>query len=110
VPGQLSQYSDGLQAGQPGFNSLKGQEISPYSTASKPALGPNQSPIQWVPGGSFPGRRGLSDRGVNVTTYPNLVPRPRMMQLQSPIRPHDLVLNDLSRGITLSFEFAGDVP
>jgi hypothetical protein len=51
----ISWYSDGLQAGWPGFNSRQGQEIFLYSTASRLALGPTQLPNQWVPGALFPG-------------------------------------------------------
>jgi hypothetical protein len=40
---------------------------------SRPALGPTQPPVQWVPGVLSPGvKRG---RGVTLTTYPHLVPR-----------------------------------
>jgi hypothetical protein len=40
---------------------------------SRPALGPTQSPVQWVPGVLSPGlKRG---RGVTLTTHPHLVPR-----------------------------------
>jgi hypothetical protein len=45
----LSRYSDRLQAGQPGFDSRQAQEIFLYSTTLTPALGPSQSPIQWIP-------------------------------------------------------------
>ena len=38
---------------------------------SKPALGPTQPPIQWAPGLY----RGLSGRGVALTTHPHLAPR-----------------------------------
>jgi hypothetical protein len=37
-----------LQAGKPGFNSWSRQEIFLLATASRLALGPTQSPIQWV--------------------------------------------------------------
>jgi hypothetical protein len=54
-----SRYSDGLRAGRP-----RGRSSSPgmvenflFSTASRPALGPTQLPIQWVPGGPFPGEK-----------------------------------------------------
>jgi hypothetical protein len=50
--GWHSQYSDWLLAGQP-----RGQSSSPgriknflFFTSSRPALGPTQPPIQWVPG------------------------------------------------------------
>jgi hypothetical protein len=32
-----------------GLNSWKGQEIFLFSIATRPALGPTQTPIQWVP-------------------------------------------------------------
>jgi hypothetical protein len=51
-PGQRSRYSDWLRAGRP-----RGQSSSPgrvknflFSTSSRQLLGPNQLPIQWVPG------------------------------------------------------------
>jgi hypothetical protein len=43
------------------------------SSVSRPALGPTQPPVQWVPGVLSPGvKRG---RGVTLTTHPHLVPR-----------------------------------
>jgi hypothetical protein len=47
----------------PGIESRWGRDFSHTST---PALGPTQPPVQWVPGIS----RGLSDRGVVLTTHP----------------------------------------
>jgi hypothetical protein len=40
--GEFSQYSNGLQAGQLGFNSQQGQEIFLYSAVSRLALRPTQ--------------------------------------------------------------------
>jgi hypothetical protein len=39
---------DGIQAGWPGFDARKEQEIFLYPTASRPILGRTQSPNQWV--------------------------------------------------------------
>jgi hypothetical protein len=45
-----------------------------YSYTSRPALGPTQPPVQWVPGIS----RGYSGRDVVLTNHALLVPRLRM--------------------------------
>jgi hypothetical protein len=66
----LSRYSDGLWAGRPGFDSRQRKEILLYFTASRPALGPTQPPIQWVPESLYPGSSG---RGVKLTTHLHLV-------------------------------------
>jgi hypothetical protein len=42
------------------------------STASRPALGPTQPPIQWVSGATSPGQ---SDRSVKLTSHLHLAPR-----------------------------------
>jgi hypothetical protein len=45
----------------------------PLVSVSRPALGPTQPPVQWVPELLTPGvKRG---RGVMLTTHPHLVPR-----------------------------------
>jgi hypothetical protein len=52
---------------------------------SRPALGPTQTPVQWVPGVLSPGiKRG---RGVTLTTHPHLVPRSWMSRSYTPLPP-----------------------
>jgi hypothetical protein len=54
----------------------RGERIFPLASVSRPALGPTQPPVQWVPGVLSPGlKRG---RGVTLTTPPHPVPRSRM--------------------------------
>jgi hypothetical protein len=50
--------------------------IFPLAPASRPALGPTQPSLQWVPGVLSPGVK--CGRGVLLTTHPHLVPRLRM--------------------------------
>jgi hypothetical protein len=72
---ELSQYSVWLRTGWPGFDPRQGQRIFPLTSASRPALGPTQLSIQWVPGVLSLGvKRG---RSVMLTTHTLLVPRLR---------------------------------
>jgi hypothetical protein len=50
----IAQYSDGLWAGWPGFDSWEGQDIFLY-TMSRPTLERTQPPIQWYQGVEQPG-------------------------------------------------------
>jgi len=45
-PGYPSRYSDSLQAGRTGDRITVGSRLS---ALSRPALGPTQNPIKWVP-------------------------------------------------------------
>jgi hypothetical protein len=58
------------------FEPGRGERIFPLASVSRPALGPTQPVIQWVPGGFSPGlKRGRCEP---LTTHPHLVPRSRM--------------------------------
>jgi hypothetical protein len=67
-----------LWAEQQGFDSWQGQKIFLFFVASGLALGPTQSPIQWVPGALS---LGVKQLGMKLTTRPHLVPRLRMVEL-----------------------------
>jgi hypothetical protein len=78
-----------LRAGRPGDRvsiSGRGERIFPLASVSRPALGPTQPPVQWVPGVLSLGlKRGL---GVTLTTHPHLVLRLRMSRsyISSPLK------------------------
>jgi hypothetical protein len=76
----------------PGFDSRQEQEIFIFFTASRPAVGPTQAPIQWVQGVLS---REQSGWNVKLTTHLHLVPSSGMVELyfHSPIRLHGMVLN-----------------
>jgi hypothetical protein len=60
--------------------------VFPLPSASRPALGPTQPPVQWVPGALCPGvKRG---RGVMLTTLPLLVPRLRNSRSYTSCHPN----------------------
>jgi hypothetical protein len=63
----------GWTTGRLGFDPRQGQRIFPLASVSRPALGPTQPPVQWVPGGPFPGGKARP-----LTTHPHLVPRSSM--------------------------------
>jgi hypothetical protein len=69
----VSDYGlDDRTIGRSRFDPRQGHRIFLLAPASRPALGPTQPPIQWVPGVLYPGVK--SGRGVMLTTHPHLVP------------------------------------
>jgi hypothetical protein len=80
------QYSVWLRTGRTGFDPRQRQTIFPLTSASRPALGPTQPPIQWVPGALSPGvKRG---RDVMLTAHPLLVPRLRKSRSYTSCHPN----------------------
>jgi hypothetical protein len=71
-----------------GFKSRKGLGIFLFTTASRPALGSTQPPIQWVPGALSLGCRGP---GAKLTTHLHLAPRSRMRGAIPPLPQYDFM-------------------
>jgi hypothetical protein len=47
-------------SGRSGFDPRQGQRVFPLASVSRPALGPTQPPVHWVPGGPFPGGKSAA--------------------------------------------------
>jgi hypothetical protein len=67
-----------------GVRSRRGQRIFPLTSVSRPALGPTQPPVQWVPGVLSPGVKARPGRDAD---HPHLVPRSRMSRSYTPFPP-----------------------
>jgi hypothetical protein len=52
----------GWTTGRSGFDPRQGQRTFPLSSVSRPALGPTQPPVQWVPGVLSPGVKARPGR------------------------------------------------
>jgi hypothetical protein len=82
---RVPQYSVWLRTGRPGFDPRQRQRIFPLTCASRPALGPTQPPVQWVPGGSFPGGKGRPGRDADHSPPSSAeVKKEQELYLQSP--------------------------
>jgi hypothetical protein len=55
----------GWTTGRSGFDPRQRQRIFPLAPVSTPALRPTQPPVQWVPGGHFPGGKARQGRDAN---------------------------------------------
>jgi hypothetical protein len=91
-----------LLLGSPAFTSRQGQwcHFFLFTTASRPALGTTQPPIQWVP--------GTLSRGIKRTTRLHLVPRLRthwaIFSLPQYIfKEWCLIKQEILHGVTLSW-------
>jgi hypothetical protein len=83
---RVAGVAQSVRTGQPGFDPRQRQRIFPLPSASRPALGPTQPPVQWVLGVLSPGvKRG---RGVMLTTHPILVPRLRNSRSYTTCHPN----------------------
>jgi hypothetical protein len=100
-PGSSGSIVSGYGAGRPGHRSSipgRGESIFPLSSVSRPALGPTQPPVQWVPGVLSLGL--MHGRGVTLTSHPHLVPSSRMSRSYTPLPPSAFVA---CRGTALGF-------
>jgi hypothetical protein len=52
----------GWTSGRSGFDPRRGQRIFTLASVSRPALGPTQPPVQWVPGVLSPGGKARPGR------------------------------------------------
>jgi hypothetical protein len=86
---RVTQYSVWLRAGR-GSIPGRGERIFPLASVSRPALGPTQPPVQWVPGVLAPGvKRG---RSVTLTTHPIYCPGLEWVGAVSPLPPSAFVV------------------
>jgi hypothetical protein len=93
-PGQHSRYSDWLRAGrQWGWSPSPGRVMNfLFSTSSRPALGPTQPPIQWVPVATS---RGKTAGAWSSPLTSSLCRRQEnvVLHIHSPIHLHGVALN-----------------
>jgi hypothetical protein len=91
--------------GRSGFYPRQIQRIFSLTSASRPALGPTQPPVQWVPGALSPGvKRG---QGVMLTTHALLVPRLRKSRSYTSCHPNAPLWS--VTGPLLSYKHTADI-
>jgi hypothetical protein len=59
---QVLVWITGWTTGRSGFDPRQGQRTFPVASVSRPALGPTQSPVQWVQGVLSPGVKARPGR------------------------------------------------
>jgi hypothetical protein len=78
--------------GDRGFESRQGLGIFLFTTASRPALGPTQPPIQWVTGNPFLGIKRPGREADHSHASSAEVKNAWSLTSTPPIRPHGVVL------------------
>jgi hypothetical protein len=79
----------GWTTGRSGFDPRRGQRIFPLASVSRPALGPTQPPVQWVPGFLSPGVKVWPGRDADHSPPPSAeVENEKELYLLSPKRLH----------------------
>jgi hypothetical protein len=99
----VSWYSYWLRAGRLRDRSSSAGRLNNFifSKSSRPTLGSTQPPIQWVPGGSFPGGKAAGAWSWPLTSSYCRGQENVDLYVHSPIRLHGVVFNSLSTGTTL---------
>jgi hypothetical protein len=99
-------YRAGLRAGWSGFESWQGVGIFHFTTVSRPALGPTQPPIRWVPGALFLGVKWPKHEAHRSLPYSAEVNNAWSYTSTPPIRLHCVVISlKKSTGTTLPFNY-----
>jgi hypothetical protein len=87
-------YSARLRAGWSVFESRQGLGIFLFTTVFRPALGPTQPPIQWIPGAHSLGGGRVKQQGREADHSPPSSAKTAWSYTStSPVRRHDVVLS-----------------
>jgi hypothetical protein len=81
-----------LRAGRSGFDSRQGLGIFLFTTASRPAMGPTQPPIQWVTGVFSPGIKRPGREADHSPPSSAEVKERAELYLHSPVHLHGVML------------------